>query len=107
MLEYTVRISAPGMTAETTVMNAGDGNELPEFIQELAGSFRGWGGTRTWESLEHQLQVEATWADGGHVRLRFQITPGVYGHWDACVIVPVEAGAEMQALADTLAGYLT
>ena len=58
-------------------MNAGDGSELPDFIQERADSFRGWRGTRTWESLEHQLQVEATWADGGHVRLKFQITPSV------------------------------
>lgn len=42
MLEYIVNISGPGMAAGAPVMNAGDENELPDFIQELAGSFRGW-----------------------------------------------------------------
>jgi hypothetical protein len=107
MLEYIVKISGPGMAAEAPVMNTSDRSELPDFIHELADNFRGWRGTRTWESLEHQLQVEATWADGGHVQLKFQITPSIYDQWKACVVVPIEAGAEMQALADTLAGYLT
>jgi Family of unknown function (DUF6228) len=107
MLEYIVKVSGHGMVAEAPVMNLGDGIELPDFIQELAHNFRGWAGTRAWKSLEDQLHVEATWSSGGHVELRFRITPSVYDPWAACVVVPVEAGAEMQALADTLGGYLT
>lgn len=56
MVEYVVQISGPGLTAEAPVMNlSGEGDGLLQFFEVLADEFRGWDGTRTWESVEHQL----------------------------------------------------
>ena len=41
------------------------GYGLPAFVEQLADAFRGWEGTRSWESAYHDLGVEATWTTSG------------------------------------------
>lgn len=45
--------------------------QLARFFEELAASWRGWSGERTYESIEHDLRIVAT--HDGHVRLRVRL----------------------------------
>lgn len=106
MVEYTVRLSGNGLTAEVLVLSLDTaGHGLPAFLEELAEEFRGWDGTRTWENADHDLGVGATWTARGHVILRWWITPSIYDRWTAWMEVDVEAGAEMSALARDLSAF--
>ena len=106
MVEYTVRLSGNGLAAQTLVLSLDSaGHGLPAFIEELAEDFRGWDGPRTWENADHDLGVEATWTTRGYVTLRWWVTPSIYDKWTASVVVEVEAGAEMSALARDLAAF--
>jgi uncharacterized protein DUF6228 len=106
MVEYTVRLSGSGLTAEALVLSLDTaGHGLPAFIEELAEGFRGWDGVRAWENADHDLGVEATWRTRGHVDLRWWITPRFNDKWMASIIVEVEAGAEMSALARDLSAF--
>ena len=103
MVEYTVRLSGNGLAAEALVLSLNTaGSGLPAFLEQLGEDFRGWNGTHTWENQDHDLGVEATWSSRGHVELRWWITPSIYDKWSASVVVEVEAGAEMSALASEL-----
>jgi len=106
MVEYTVGLSGNGLTATASVLSldrAGSG--LPTFLDQLAEDFRGWQGTRTWENPDHDLGVAATWSSRGHVELRWWLTPSIYDRWSASVVIEVEAGAEMSALAHQLSAF--
>ena len=106
MVEYTVRLSGNGLAAEALVLSLDTaGSGLPAFLEQLGEDFRGWDGTRTWENQDHNLGVEATWSSRGHVDLRWWITPSIYDKWSASVVVEVEAGAEMSALARELSSF--
>ena len=106
MVEYTVRLSGNGLSAEAWVLSLDTaGSGLPAFLEQLARDFRGWGGTRTWENQDHDLGVVATWSSRGYVELRWWITPSIYDKWGASVVVEVEAGAEMSALARELTSF--
>jgi hypothetical protein len=106
MVEYTVRLSGNGLAAEALVLSLNTaGSGLPAFLAQLGEDFRGWNGTRTWENPDHDLGVEATWSSRGHVELRWWITPSIYDKWSASVVVEVEAGAEMSALASELSSF--
>jgi hypothetical protein len=106
MVEYTVRLSGNGLAAEALVLSLDTaGSGLPAFLEQLGEDFRGWNGTRTWENQDHDLGVEATWSSRGHVDLRWWITPSIYDKWSASVVVEVEAGAEMSALARELSSF--
>jgi hypothetical protein len=106
MVEYTVRLPGNGLAAEALVLSLDTaGSGLPAFLEQLGEDFRGWNGTRTWENQGHDLGVEATWSSRGHVDLRWWIRPSIYGKWSASVVVEVEAGAEMSALARELSSF--
>jgi len=106
MVEYTVRLSGDGLAAEALVLSLNTaGSGLPAFLEQLGEDFRGWDGARTWENQDHDLGVEATWSSRGHVDLRWWITPSIYDKWSASVVVEVEAGAEMSALASELSSF--
>jgi hypothetical protein len=45
--------------------------QLAGFFAELAASWRGWRGERTYESIEHDLRIVAT--HDGHVRLKVRL----------------------------------
>jgi len=41
-----------------------------KFFQDLARSWRGWDGVKTWEDLEHRLDLSATCDKIGHITLK-------------------------------------
>lgn len=104
--EFTVTVSADGLTASAPVITTPEGYGLPGFMQELADDFRGWDGTRLWRSLENQLRVEATWQDGGHVALLFHLTPSVYDKWTLSVEFTLEAGEELRTFGEDLDAFM-
>src|SRR5262245_26678387 len=71
---FDVRLTADGLECERTVSTTQDGNTLGRFAASLAEDWRGWEGTRTWESLWRDLRVEATHL-GRAVELVFVLRP--------------------------------
>jgi hypothetical protein len=103
--EYVVRVSADGLSAVVPVIASVGGDDLPGFVDELCGAFRGWEGARHWRSLESQLQIEATWVNGGHVQLRFRARPSIYDKWAVSVDFTLEVGEELQQLGADLRAF--
>lgn len=60
---FDVSLWAPGLTVTQSVFIFGFSG-LGLYFSELAEAWRGWAGTKVWESPEHHLTIEAT-SDGG------------------------------------------
>lgn len=105
--EFVVEVTADDLAARVPVLVAPGSRELPQFLGDLSDDFRGWDGIRSWQSLEDQLRVDATWLSGGHVALLLHITPSVYDKWTLTVEVTVEAGEELRGLARELEDFMT
>ncbi|MET7809220.1 DUF6228 family protein [Micromonospora chersina] len=78
-----------------------NGDGVVSWAADLAESYEGWDGVRAWESLEHDLRIDATHDRRGHVNLRlFAGAPRGYdpGAWEASVMVALDAGEDMQRL---------
>lgn len=84
------------------------GNNLAGFLEELAESFTGWEGTRSWQTLDRDLCVDAVFRSGGHVEMTWTIQPWrpSVGRWSASVVVSVEAGEELRCLAADVYRFL-
>jgi len=66
-----VEVRAGGLAYEESVLiYQGDG--LESFFGGLATDWRGWNGTRTWDSIEHGMTIEATHR-GHRVELLFVV----------------------------------
>lgn len=96
--EYLIKVRGEGLAAVVPVITSVGGDDLPRFVDNLSESFRGWAGVRRWRSLEDQLQIEATWLNGGHVVLRFHLRPSTYDMWTVSVDITLEAGEETKQL---------
>jgi Family of unknown function (DUF6228) len=102
LLTYQIQVQAPGLLATVEITSL-HGDAIPAFLHDLAEDFRGWPGSRNWRSLEDQFRLEATHDSLGHVSLLVRLRPRAYlDHWELCLPVTVEAGAEMTTLADAL-----
>lgn len=76
--------------------------DLADFFQRLADEWLGWAGARTWESLEHELELEAR-HEYGHVQLRVTMRregPG-WGNlgWSVTGDLTIEPGERLSAIA--------
>lgn len=77
---------------------------------DLAESYEGWDGVRGWESLEHDLRIDATHDRRGHVILRFVIRgPRDYdpSAWEASVMVTLDASEDMRSLVAELGDLIS
>lgn len=104
-VSFVVQLRASGMKAERTVFTY-TWSGLPSFFDDLAEAWRGWSGLKVWESPEHDLRIEATFASNGHAYLRFTARNGPLPTWEASVEVDVEAGEEMSRIAREVASLL-
>jgi hypothetical protein len=64
-----------------------------EFFESLAGSWRGWTGTRSHGSLEGHLVLEARSDATGHVELRVTLIEASQRSWRAEAVLRLEAGS--------------
>jgi hypothetical protein len=49
-----------------------------QFFQELAASWRGWDGVKTWKDLEHRVDLSATCDKTGHMTLKVTVRDANY-----------------------------
>jgi hypothetical protein len=91
---FSVDLIAANFHAATTVENPGYGHPPSQLFGELASSWRGWQGVKTWLSLEGELEIQATSDSTGHVTLLFKVPAYAAGglSWSAQCSVVVEAG---------------
>lgn len=93
-----------GLSASGRVVNnyATGFEDLADFLQEQADDWRGWAGTRKWESLEGDLEIEAR-HQYGHVQLRItmrRFVPGWGNHgWSATGDLTIEPGEQLTQIA--------
>ncbi len=74
---FRVILKDVGLTAEQGVfVFSHDWAALAAFFNNLAESWRGWTGTKSWESVEHDLTIEARSDAGRHCLLSFIVRDG-------------------------------
>ncbi|MCG5444792.1 DUF6228 family protein [Micromonospora sp. NIE79] len=103
-----------GMAASTVAkvddLHASLGTTLPGFLERLAADWEGWGGTRTWTSMERELVLDARHDGRGRVSLGVTLrAPGPDWDdtaWSARSVFVLEAGEEMTRLAGDLTHFL-
>jgi len=90
---YRVRIIEQMLSTEATVYGSDFGPELPAFFKELAISWRGWTGEKTWRSLEGEFWMIATSDSLGHITIKVTLQPSAGPDvWRASTYVHIEAG---------------
>ncbi|HEX6352844.1 DUF6228 family protein [Actinophytocola sp.] len=83
---------------------------LSSFFDRLAEDFAGWENVRTWETLSHDLRVDAAHVSGGYADLTWTLAsrPDSWRsrQWSASVTVRLEAGEQMRRLAAAVHRFL-
>jgi hypothetical protein len=101
-VDFLVTISGDELTA-TSLVRSVEGSSpqgLRTLFRELATDWKGTQGDRTWESIEHDLTIEASRDPLGHLRLAFTLRENVLPDaWQVRVVVRLEAGKEMSRAA--------
>lgn len=103
---FDVELVAPGLRACRRVFVYG-WTDLGAFFGELAAGWRGWSGTKSWTSPEHDLRVDATFGATGHVALRLTVQDGPWASWHTRLDVSVDAGEDMAGVARAVAAVLS
>ena len=93
-----VSVAGANLSASADVAHIGGGDGLSGYWADLAKSWRGWSGEKTWQSLEGDLAFSATSDRTGHVRLRVTLAYGAPWRWQTEVVLAVEAG-QLEGLA--------
>lgn len=94
-----VDIRADGLTCEEGALSLrGDG--LDAFLASLAADWRGWDGTRRWDTIKQELTIEAT-HHGRRAELLFTVRPPEYkpDAWQVRFPVFVAPGESLARLA--------
>ncbi|MFE3195491.1 DUF6228 family protein [Nocardia sp. NPDC059240] len=96
-------LSADGMVASLRglILDYVNGRSLPAFLSTLEQDFAGWQGVRTWESMDHELRIDARHLTLGHVRLDWSLNrqPTESLSWAATVVTHLEAGEQLRQFA--------
>lgn len=72
--------------------------DLAEFFEGMAREWRGWSGSRSWRSLEGDLEITAE--HHRHVRLRVALRGDPYrSDWRVSATIELEPGEELSAAA--------
>jgi Family of unknown function (DUF6228)/DinB superfamily len=101
-VDFRVSITGDGLSATTNVRSVEGPNEgsLQRFFRELADDWKGNNPASQWESIEHDMTLEAQRDSLGHVLLKFHVRESYQPDaWTAQVIIQLDAGEEMSKLA--------
>jgi len=71
--------------------------DLAVFVESLTDDWRGWTGSRRWESLEGELELIAT--HDGHVRLAVTLRAANPSEWSATGTITIDPGEPLSAAA--------
>jgi hypothetical protein len=67
--------------------------DLGKFFQSIADDWKGWKGSKSWSTLESELELAATSDSLGHVRLEFVLRKPHNGfQWELRGALELEAG---------------
>jgi hypothetical protein len=69
---FTAELSGAGLSAVVGV-SAFEDLWLPRYLRDLASQKRPWQGAKSWESMEGELQIEATCSSLGEVRFEVRM----------------------------------
>lgn len=106
-LDFLIRARGEWVSVETSV-RTWNGDDLDAFLASLAEDFRGWEGTRTWRSLEHDLTLSAEHRSSGYVHLTWGIhdrPPSEEWHFETTTVHA--AGEDTRNLAAETHTFLT
>lgn len=102
---FAVTIDSPELSLRHSVITMG-GDGLPDFIQSIEADWRGWGGERSWQSLEGGLRIDAKHG-GRAIELLVIVRSGyVPDSWELRIPFAVEPGEQLSALAKEVSNTL-
>ena len=104
---FIIELRAEGLHAERTVfVFSFDWENLVAFFEDLAESWRGWDGEKTWNSIEHDLAITATSDPGRHCSLLLTVRGGPHSTWEAAMGgLEVDSGEDLAALARSMRAW--
>jgi uncharacterized protein DUF6228 len=92
-MEVVVEDRGLRAVSEIHAIVSGPANLPTSFFDDLAHSWRGWRGAKSWASYEKDLELDATTDGKGHVFLRVKLAAGAsQDQWRAQVELALEAG---------------
>ena len=96
---YRATIGGPDLNAATTIYDVtGETFAFADFWRDLAAHWKGWPGSKSWGSLEGDLELEARSDSLGHIQVTCEISCGAPHGWRVKVYLFAEAGG-LDALA--------
>jgi hypothetical protein len=100
-----VAVQVEGLSARITMFSNFDDtfDDLVQFFAGMARDWRGWKGSRNYESLEHDLKIQAT--NNGHVLLHIGLRSWM-NEWAADASLALDAGEELSQGALDVAHFL-
>jgi hypothetical protein len=101
---FRVAITGDGLQAEAGVGTMEHGRPpLRSFFRGLADDWKGETLEATWEAIEHDLTIDARRDPLGYVLLTFTLRESYMPRaWQVRGMVQLEAGEEMERVADTI-----
>lgn len=104
---YKITLKDEGLVAERGVfVFSHDWAALAVFFNDLAESWRGWPGTKSWASVERDLTIEARCDPGRHCFLSFTVRDGPVHSWTVGMDdISVDAGEDLTALAKSISTW--
>ena len=91
---YVIELEALDFHAKTRVENPGYGHPPSQLFEDLAASWKGWEGIKSWFAMEGELDLEATSDRIGHVTLTVAIPASAnQRQWSARVAVTMKPGS--------------
>ncbi|MFF2554590.1 DUF6228 family protein [Nocardia sp. NPDC058058] len=105
-----VEFSAEGLAASMRglMLDYVAGRSLPSFLDTLERDFAGWQGIRVWDSMDHELRIEAQHLTLGHVRLVWSLNRHASQSISstATVVTDLEAGEQLRQFASAIHRFL-
>ncbi|MCU0648862.1 MAG: DUF6228 family protein [Gemmatimonadaceae bacterium] len=65
---------------------------IAQLFDDMAASWRGWSGAKTWRSLEGELSLSAEMDKAGHVEITAELQAGAPAVWSTSLRLYIEAG---------------
>lgn len=100
---FSVKLNAPWLRAEARMTTYIYGPPT-KFFEEIAASWRGWEGEKSWAEIEGRVALRATTDRRGHVALRVKLRPDPGLPGLAEEVLDLEAGG-LDRLAEDVRGF--
>lgn len=104
IVDFEVHVDGPGLTLRGWTRSLG-GDGLDDFFKGLEADFMGWGGTRSWRSMEGNLTIDAVHA-GHDVALLVRVARDYHRDaWSVSIPAVVLPGEDLRRLAEDLEAF--